>query len=523
MLSTNPAISHATPQTTPPATSPIVPPRFPGPFTPSAIGDHLAITQALANTGFTRSNLIKLGLVGQGAIPAIRIVASDETELRGDLAIMVRLWMLAEPVPATRIRQALGESVTDRLLASGLLTESATDLRAAACLLPLQQFWTLRDFDPRETGAPMRIDHVPSVSLSTALVANFTVRSPAKLGLDLGCGSGYQALRLSMHCDKVIATDINDRCLNFAEMSMAINGVTNVELRKGSLFDPVEGLTFDAIASNPPFVISPGSELIFRDSGLPGDQVSERLIRRFADILDDGGWATILFNWHHRADDAWADKPRAWTANKACDAWLIRLRTDRPEDYARSWIITGQGGIGDVDPAKLAEWTRYYQSIGAEAISLAAMIIRKRTHGAPNWFRVDMPDQQEEMDSASDQVVRIFAAEAALRSGVDLRDLRLRLTPASRLTQTLISSPVDGGRWAPTTARLTLADGLVQPVHVALPVAEFLPKHDGSRTVRELAHASAAEWKTTPELAESAVIDPLAKLLRDGYFEIVQP
>ncbi|HPW00577.1 MAG TPA: histidine phosphatase family protein, partial [Oscillospiraceae bacterium] len=69
-----------------------------------------------------------------------------------------------------------------------------------------------------------------------------TVRSPARLGLDLGCGSGYQALRLAMHCERVIATDINERCLNFTQMTMALNGVTNVDVRLGSLFEPVEGL-----------------------------------------------------------------------------------------------------------------------------------------------------------------------------------------------------------------------------------------------------------------------------------------
>lgn len=498
-------------------------PTFPGPFIPGALGDHALVLAALAATGYTREALIRLGLAGQEVAPIGRAIARSGGEARGDLAIMLRLWMTAEPIPAERVERALGPEVVRSLRACGLLAQDGDSLRATACLLPMQSLWTIRDFDPREVGGAMHPDHVPSVSLSTALVANFTVRTPARLGLDLGCGSGYQALRLAMHCDRVIATDINDRCLNFAEMTMTLNGVRNVELRRGSLFEPVEGLTFDAIASNPPFVISPGSELIFRDSGLPGDQVSERLIRRFAEILEEGGWATVLFNWHHKNDGTWADRPREWIADKGCDGWLVRLRTDEPEDYARAWIVTGQGGVGEADQGKLREWTEYYRLIGAEAMSLAALVIRKRASGPANWFRVDLPEQQNEMDSASDQVRRIFDAETALRgprSDAGVLDLTLRLAPAARLEQT---RTVREGAWTPIASKLMLTDGLRQSTPVTPMVADFLTGHDGHATARDVARAAARGWGVPPEQAEASVVPVLARLMRAGYFEVVRP
>lgn len=497
-------------------------PTFPGPFHPEALTDHAPVLAALAATGYTREALIRLGLVGQESAPLGRALARSGGEARGDLSIMIRLWMTAEPIPAGRVEQALGAGVVASLVACGLLAADGDSLRATACLLPMQSLWTIRDFDPREVGGEMHPDHVPSISLSTALVANFTVRTRARLGLDLGCGSGYQAMRLAMHCDRVIATDINTRCLNFAAMSMKLNGVTNVDLRHGSLFEPVEGLRFDAIASNPPFVISPGSELVFRDSGLPGDQVSERLIRRFAEILDEGGWATVLFNWHHRTDGTWADRPRDWIAGRGCDGWLVRLRTDEPEDYARAWILTGQGGVGEPDPAKVREWTEYYRAIGAEAMSLAALIIRRRSGGPANWFRVDLPDHQDEMDSASDQVVRIFEGETALRGpqgDAGVLDLRLRLAAAARLEQT---RAVRDREWAPAASRLVLTDGLRQTTAVAPMVADFIAWQDGRFTVRDLARGAAGAWDVQPEQAESSVTPVMAKLLRAGYFEVVR-
>jgi methylase of polypeptide subunit release factors len=500
-------------------------PIFAGPFNPQALGDPAPVVEALERAGYTRDALVRLGLLGRDAVPLNKAVVHAGGEARGDLAVLIRLWLMAQPVHESRLRDALGDA-TGALVRAGMLREQGDSMRAVACLIPMQGFWVLRDFDPRETGQPMRPDHVPSVSQSTGLVANFTVRQRAALGLDMGCGSGYQALRLAAHCDKVIATDINERCLNFAAMMMVLNRVSNVELRMGSLFEPVEGLRFGSIASNPPFIISPGSELIFRDSGLPGDQVCERLIRRFADVLEEGGWASVLFNWHHANDATWADRPKEWVAGKGCDAWLVRFRTDDPESYARAWIVTGQGGIGEADPTKLMEWLTYYKSIGAEAMSLGAIVLRKRTGGTPaNWFRVDMPKAQEEMDSASDQVRRVFDAENVLRGPKGeqgLLDVRLRVAASVRLDQ--VQKPSAGAAseaWVTESNRLRMSDGLELVVPVAPPVSAFVGRLDGTKQVRELARAAAKEWGVTPEQAEQLAVPVIARLMRDGFFEVV--
>ena len=60
---------------------------------------------------------------------------------------------------------------------------------------------------------------------------------------------------------------------------------TEVELVEGDLFEPVEGCDFDLIVCNPPYVISPESDIIYRDSGVPGDAFCEALVRRLIDRL----------------------------------------------------------------------------------------------------------------------------------------------------------------------------------------------------------------------------------------------
>ena len=46
-------------------------------------------------------------------------------------------------------------------------------------------------------------------------------------------------------------------------------------MRAGSFFEPVAGERFGLVTCNPPYVISPESAFLFRDSGREGDAVRE--------------------------------------------------------------------------------------------------------------------------------------------------------------------------------------------------------------------------------------------------------
>src|SRR5207302_3979249 len=126
-------------------------------------------------------------------------------------------------------------------------------------------------------GEDRTAKHVTGINNPAVLLSELAVRRPAELGLDLGCGGGIQSLLMSRHCERVIATDLNPRALEFTQLNARINGVSNIETRLGSLFEPVEGLGFDLILCNPPYVISPESQLLYRDSGMPADSLCRRL------------------------------------------------------------------------------------------------------------------------------------------------------------------------------------------------------------------------------------------------------
>jgi methylase of polypeptide subunit release factors len=115
-----------------------------------------------------------------------------------------------------------------------------------------------------------------------------TVRPAVGRRLDLGTGSGIQALYLAGHSGKVVATDREPRAVPFALFNLALNAV-QADCRLGDCFEPVPGERFDLIVSNPPFIISPGADLSFRDGGLPLDGLCHTIVRQGAEHLSSGG------------------------------------------------------------------------------------------------------------------------------------------------------------------------------------------------------------------------------------------
>ena len=120
---------------------------------------------------------------------------------------------------------------------------------------------------------------VLGVGGASTTLAGLTVRTPVASALDLGTGSGIQALHAARHATRVTATDLNPRALHFARLTLALSGAREPDLREGSLFEPVGDDRYDLIVSNPPFVISPGARLTYRDGGMGGDDLCRTLVQ----------------------------------------------------------------------------------------------------------------------------------------------------------------------------------------------------------------------------------------------------
>lgn len=100
------------------------------------------------------------------------------------------------------------------------------------------------------------------IDLGTKLLIETMILPKKGIILDLGCGYGAIGVVAASINPKlnVIMTDINSRSIELAKLNLKKNGIKNVKVRKGNLYEPVKDLTFDCILLNPP--ISAGMKVV---------------------------------------------------------------------------------------------------------------------------------------------------------------------------------------------------------------------------------------------------------------------
>ena len=433
--------------------------------------------------------------------------------------ILVRLFWLGRAVSESVLHKVLPNFDVGALAAVGLLACRDGMVRPNAKLMPYHDLLLASDFGP-EVHREMSPNHVLGVGAASLTLAGLTVHRKVKTALDLGSGAGIQAFLAARHADSVIGTDTNPRALNFARFNAGLNGIDCVEWRQGSLYEPVAEQQFDLIVSNPPYVISPESRFIFRDTNLPGDAVSEQVIRGAGGKLHEGAFACILFNWHHHDETDWDSRPRRWVSNTGCDGWLICFKSAEPLVYAADWLRTSVGQSSPDYGRYLDEWMTYYEQMGIGRISAGAMIMRRRSRQT-NWFRAHTIDKGRSTGSCGEQIERIFAAEDLLQSLGDDHQLlghSLLFDEHHRLEHELT---LEDGRWVVHGEHLYASEGIPFAGNVDMYIANLLAGCDGRRTLRELIVAVASRMQAEPEELMPACLATVRKLLQAGFLSSV--
>jgi 16S rRNA (guanine1207-N2)-methyltransferase len=100
------------------------------------------------------------------------------------------------------------------------------------------------------------------VDLGTRLLSESMVLPQEGHVLDVGCGYGAVGIAAAIFNPnlRVVMVDVNERAVRLARQNAEKNYVSNVEVRRGYLYEPVKDLVFNCVLSNPP--VSAGMETV---------------------------------------------------------------------------------------------------------------------------------------------------------------------------------------------------------------------------------------------------------------------
>jgi Methyltransferase small domain len=426
-----------------------------------------------------------------------------------ELAVLLRLFLLGVPVTRPRLDELVGNQLQARLAGAGLLVQDEEVVHGTARLVPHDELLIASD---HAGAAEAHADHVPGVHRPSVALAHLTVRGEGERALDLCTGNGIQAILLAAHAERVVATDVNVRALAYAAFNAALNGAGNVETRRGSFFEPVEGEQFDLVVANPPYVVSPETTYLFRDGGMSGDAVSERVVRATPAALAPGAFASVLIAWALDPDDP-AERPRHWLEGSGCDAFLLHTSTDDPIETATVWnrdLLDRPEAYAEA----LDRWLAYYRELGIEQLGYACLVLRKRGDGRDGWLEAQQLPRAA-LRPAGRHVRKLFETQDRL-SEIDsdrvLLDRRLRVVDDAVVTQ---ETRFAEGRWHAGNLTLRLENGLPFSAELDPPTARLIRELDGSRTLSQ-----ALEAAVDSDAARETGLSLARRMLEIGFLEL---
>jgi methylase of polypeptide subunit release factors len=435
------------------------------------------------------------------------------------LETLTRLWLLQATAPLAAAEQAL-PGLVDGLCVAGVLERSVSEVAPRVDLRPYGtdsgNLWVLSDLTPGLDGTPNRVDadHVLGISAAATSLAELTVREPVASALDLGTGCGVQSLHLAAHAQHVVATDVNRRALWIAGLNAELNGVA-VELREGSLFEPVTDERFDLVVTNPPFVISPATapRLVYRDSGVPGDGVVEQIARTLPRHLNPGGTGQVLANWAILRDRSWDERLADWFGDAECDVWVVQREVLDPAEYVELWLRdAGVHGAPDYR-RRYDDWLSWFEEQRIDAVGFGWINVRRVERPAPDVHLEEWRWEVEQPLGA--EVARHFARAAALR---DLSDAALRAVRPRLRDDVVQETYGPSGAADPSRIVLRQQRGLRRARQVDTAEAALAGACDGDLTVAQL--LAALEQLLGPEALAGDRIAGVRELVAEGFLDL---
>lgn len=418
------------------------------PYTTSSIGSYL---------GPNAYDALYRGEVGA----VLRRCNADD-----EVGLAISTLLLRRPTALNELEALFGAPLAERLISASVFRqvskqqyEVTYDIRPH--LLSQQHQIVVSDLDASTSAIVPGKDHVLGVGAASKSLMHAIPNTPVATVLDLGTGSGVLSVAQSGFAGRIVGTDIHPRAIELAHATLEMNGITNVELREGSWFEPVAGDKFDRIIANPPFVVGiPEVGHVYRDSGMPLDEATRLVAEQAPEHLADDGLLCMLGAWAHVDGEAWQTRVASWISSEGVSAWVLQREVVDPETYVATWLKDESVDLRtDEGIARAQQWLDYFQSAGVRAIGFG-WIFMQRIGDLPSEITAEELTHPF-TDPLGPEVEEYFLRQAWLRQNTtpDVLDATYLVRPTVAIEDIRIPNAAEGMGFSREQLRITRMDG----------------------------------------------------------------
>ncbi len=354
----------------------------------------------------------------------------------------------------------------------------------------------------------------PAISEATRQFMETLPDDPCEHFLDLGSGTGVAALAAaSRYAGRAWSADITDAAAHYAEFNRLLNDLDNVSVVKGDLYEPVNGLTFDRIAANPPYMPSLRRAAVFAYGGELGDQTTQRIVASLPKYLRPGGRFYCTTAGPDRVPESFEFRVRSWLEEAGPEFDVVAIERN---GFNPAFISHQQAAISRGGTEQVAEWKQLFDKHQVEQFFYGSLVVqRKKSPGRPVTAR---RKKGSRLGTAEIEWLRRWETAAG---GSDMPqrilDARLKIVPGMELN---VTHRLADAEFAPQEFRLQTTYPFTTECAVQRWVAYFLPRCDGKTPARDVLGWLKENQLVDASAPEGEFADYLRVLISGGFLEM---
>jgi methylase of polypeptide subunit release factors len=474
---------------------------------------------ALQSAGYTENGICqRLGIKTIFEFKTLRHGRETSSEIRDSLDALIRLLMDEEVIDAQRLA-VLPPGLLDQLESLGVVARmqgNEAQRFSTGVLYPVASFYACSDrvFLPEGTGMKLPIDAVyAAITKNTGRFLSILPTEPCDAFLDLCAGTGIAGMVASGYARQAWSADLGARCVHFAEFNRRINGIENLHIVQGDLYEAVGDLTFDRIAAHPPYIPSQEREFLFRDGGEDGEQILARIVEGLPRYLRPGGRFYCVTAATDREGEMFEQRIRRWLGPDQGEFDVILVAnesTRRPDGTIRQVVQSKK--------LELSPTMKLFEELKVRGGFYGTVVVERR-----NSSRAVVTARSLKAETAAGDAVEWFRRWHVATADPEFARFLMSARPrhAKSMALQVIHTPQDG-QLMPSSFELRATYPFLAQAGIEPWVAVLMGACDGNRTGHQLFEFLREQEAITSTMSEQEFAGVLQVLISNSFLDLEQ-